>query len=80
MPATGSSACEIESPEHLLMVTDSERDANTLYAVGMFLPHTPATCCVRTGNPLLDRRQVWTYKAGVESQETITNALVNNQN
>ena len=38
MPATGFSAFEMKSPEHLLMVADSEHDANMLYAVGMFVP------------------------------------------
>ena len=38
MPATGSSASEMKNPEHLLMVADSEHDANMLYAVGMFVP------------------------------------------
>src|ERR1035437_2658818 len=38
MPVTGSSAFEMKSPEHLLMVADSEHDANMLYAVGMFVP------------------------------------------
>jgi Xaa-Pro aminopeptidase len=28
----------MQSPEHLLMVADSERDANMLHAVGMFVP------------------------------------------
>jgi Xaa-Pro aminopeptidase len=38
MPATASSAFEMKRPEHLLMVADSEHDANMLYAVGMFVP------------------------------------------
>jgi Xaa-Pro aminopeptidase len=38
MPATGSLAFEMKRPEHLLMVADSEHDANMLYAVGMFVP------------------------------------------
>ena len=38
MRATASSAFEMKKPEHLLMVADSEHDANMLYAVGMFVP------------------------------------------
>ncbi len=38
MPATGSSAFDMKATEHLLMVADSEHDANMLYAVGMFVP------------------------------------------
>jgi Xaa-Pro aminopeptidase len=38
MPATGSLEFEMKIPEHLLLVSDSERDANMLYAVGMFVP------------------------------------------
>ena len=38
MPGTASSAFEMNKPEHLLMVADSEHDANMLYAVGMFVP------------------------------------------
>jgi Xaa-Pro aminopeptidase len=38
MPVTGSSVFDMKTPEHLLMVADSEHDANMLYAVGMFVP------------------------------------------
>jgi len=38
MPATGSSAFKMKRREHLLMVADSEHDANMFYAVGMFVP------------------------------------------
>ena len=38
MPAIGCSAFEMKNPKHLLMVADSEHDANMLYAVGMFVP------------------------------------------
>jgi Xaa-Pro aminopeptidase len=38
MPATGSLAFDMKKPEHLLMVADSERDADMLYAVGLFVP------------------------------------------
>lgn len=38
MPATGFLACEMSKAETLLMVADSEHDANMLYAVGMFVP------------------------------------------
>src|ERR1039458_876464 len=38
MPASGSLEFEMKIPEHLLLVSDSERDANMLYAVGMFVP------------------------------------------
>jgi len=38
MPATGSLAFDMRNRETLLMVADSERDANMLYAVGMFVP------------------------------------------
>jgi Xaa-Pro aminopeptidase len=38
MPATGSLGFEMRKAESLLMVADSERDANMLYAVGMFVP------------------------------------------
>ena len=37
-PGTGSSAFDMKKPEHLLMVADTERDADMLYAVGMFVP------------------------------------------
>src|ERR1039457_3504113 len=38
MPVIGCSAFEMKNPKHLLMVADSEHDANMLYAVGMFVP------------------------------------------
>ena len=38
MPATGSLGFEMKSPDHLLMVADSEHDANMLHAAGMFVP------------------------------------------
>lgn len=38
MPATGFLAFEMQTPDTLLMVADSEHDANMLYAVGMFVP------------------------------------------
>jgi Xaa-Pro aminopeptidase len=38
MPVTGFSAFDMKDPEHLLMVADTERDADMLYAVGMFVP------------------------------------------
>ena len=38
MRGTGSSAFDMKKHEHLLMVADSEHDANMLYAVGMFVP------------------------------------------
>ncbi len=38
MPATGSSGFEMSKPENLLMVADTEHDADMLYAVGMFVP------------------------------------------
>jgi Xaa-Pro aminopeptidase len=38
MRVTGSSAFDMRTPEHLLMVADTERDADMLYAVGMFVP------------------------------------------
>jgi len=38
MPATGFLAFEMKTPDTLLMVADSEHDANMLYAVGMFVP------------------------------------------
>jgi Xaa-Pro aminopeptidase len=38
MPVTGSLAFDMKAPEHLLMVADSEHDANMLYSVGMFVP------------------------------------------
>ncbi len=38
MPATGFLAFEMSRPDTLLIVADSEHDANMLYAVGMFVP------------------------------------------
>jgi Xaa-Pro aminopeptidase len=38
MPATGCSVFDMQLPEHLLIVADSEHDANMLHAVGMFVP------------------------------------------
>jgi Xaa-Pro aminopeptidase len=38
MRETGSLASEMKKPEALLMVADSEHDANLYYAVGMFVP------------------------------------------
>src|ERR1035441_2020052 len=38
MLATGFSESDMQSADHLLMVADSERDANMLHAVGMFVP------------------------------------------
>ena len=38
MPATGFLGFEMKSPYHLLMVADSEHDANMLHATGMFVP------------------------------------------
>jgi Xaa-Pro aminopeptidase len=37
-PVTGYSVFEMTKPENLLIVADSEHDANMLYAVGMFVP------------------------------------------
>jgi Xaa-Pro aminopeptidase len=37
-PATDYSVFEMNTPENLLIVADSEHDANMLYAVGMFVP------------------------------------------
>src|SRR5512137_1556351 len=38
MPVTASLASKMSTPEHLLIVADTERDADMLYAVGMFVP------------------------------------------
>jgi Xaa-Pro aminopeptidase len=38
MPVTGYLGFRMRKPESLLMVADSEQDANMLYAVGMFVP------------------------------------------
>ena len=38
MPATVYSVFEMTKSENLLIVADSERDADMLYAVGMFVP------------------------------------------
>jgi Xaa-Pro aminopeptidase len=38
MLVIASSASNMRNPKHLLMVADSERDANMLYAVGIFVP------------------------------------------
>ncbi len=61
MPATGSSGFEMKSPEHLLIVSDSERDADMLYAVGMFVPdpfiylHTRGRCYLVMSDLEFDR-------------------------